>query len=197
MPAPRLSLLSRALFKSWWGREYTLDLSSWNGHRLDGVLLVGGGAGDQAVVGSVDGFRPRKRRLVRIWIVGLLWWLLSLSTMAMRLLHAKAEGFLLLWPSTKTMKFLFTKVEVRFCCGLSTVVCTKSGWFLQSREICITSCLIVDTKPMVSTPPPPPARHQSPRLVDRRRVSRPSARGRELWSSAWPVFRCLTSRYRR
>ncbi|CAM9827968.1 unnamed protein product, partial [Ectocarpus sp. 4 AP-2014] len=62
-PRPISLRFRRALFKSWWGREYTLDLSSWDGHRLDGVLLVGGGAGDQAVVGSVDGFKPRKRRL--------------------------------------------------------------------------------------------------------------------------------------
>ncbi|CBJ34152.1 hypothetical protein Esi_1125_0001 [Ectocarpus siliculosus] len=62
-PCPISLRFRRALFKSWWGREYTLDLSYWDGHRLDGILLVGGGAGDQAVVGSVDGFRPRKRRL--------------------------------------------------------------------------------------------------------------------------------------
>ncbi|CAN0326925.1 unnamed protein product, partial [Ectocarpus sp. 8 AP-2014] len=62
-PRPISLRFRRALFKRWWGREYTLDLSYWDGHRLDGILLVGGGAGDQAVVGSVDGFRPRKRRL--------------------------------------------------------------------------------------------------------------------------------------
>lgn len=115
-PPVSLSLLSRALFKSWWGREYTLDLSSWDGHRLDGLHLVGGGAGDQAVVGSADGFRPRKRRLVRILMVRLLWWLLSLSIMAMRLIHTKAEGFLLFSPSAVAMRFLYSK-GILFCCG--------------------------------------------------------------------------------
>ncbi|CAM9100011.1 unnamed protein product, partial [Hapterophycus canaliculatus] len=62
-PRPITLRFRRALFECWWGREYTLDLSSWDGHRLDGILLVGGGAGDQAVVGSAHGYRPRKRLL--------------------------------------------------------------------------------------------------------------------------------------
>lgn len=61
---PPTHLSRRALYRCWWGREYTLDLSNWDGHRLGGVLLVGGGAGDQAVVGSADGYRPRRRPLV-------------------------------------------------------------------------------------------------------------------------------------
>lgn len=56
-----LEILRRALFESWWGREYALDLTSWDGRHLDGVFLVGGGAGDQTVVGSADAYRPRRR----------------------------------------------------------------------------------------------------------------------------------------
>lgn len=153
MPAPCLCPLSRALFKSWWGREYTLDLSSWDGHRLDGVLLVGGGAGDQAVVGSVGGFRP-KRRLVRNWIVRLLWWLLSLSTMAMRLLHTKAEGVLSVVAvdhgdeisvhqrDASLVVAVHQDDEKQFALKwmFSFVVAVNHGlhqsvWFLQSREL--------------------------------------------------------------
>lgn len=61
-------LLRGALYECWWGREYALDLSSWDGRHLDGVFLVRGGAGDQAVVGSADSYRPKRRAgvLVRL-----------------------------------------------------------------------------------------------------------------------------------
>lgn len=57
------------MYESWWGREYALDLSSWDGRHLDGVFLVGGGTGDQAVVGSADAYRPRRRAGTAVSIV--------------------------------------------------------------------------------------------------------------------------------
>lgn len=91
----------RALYQCWWGREYTLDLpSEWDGHRLGGVLLVGGGAGDQAVVGSADGFRPRKQFLVSTFP---LW--SSLVAVVVVVVDARGKTFLRLMFSL-TMAFL-------------------------------------------------------------------------------------------
>lgn len=58
---PTLTLCSsRAVFESWWGREYDLYLApSWNGQRLGDVRLERGGAGDQAVVHSANGLKLR------------------------------------------------------------------------------------------------------------------------------------------
>lgn len=48
---------------------------------------MGGGAGDQAVVGLADGYRPRKRPLVSATVLVSLWMLSSLMLMLRVVVH--------------------------------------------------------------------------------------------------------------